>query len=104
MNLPNLQIDLEDSIRAIEKEDAKIIALQNCLLFAFERTKTEPFDCTGLICDVLKEFEYLSIENIIEALRNGGLGKYGRTFKLSTQEICYWIRQHNKKPIKLDRL
>jgi hypothetical protein len=36
-------------------------------------------------------------------LRNGGLGKYGRTYKLSTQEVCYWIREHIK-PIKQDRL
>jgi hypothetical protein len=36
---------------------------------------------------------------IRQALRNGGLGKYGRTYKLSTQEVCYWIREHIK-PIK----
>jgi hypothetical protein len=39
---------------------------------------------------------------IRQALRNGGLGKYGRTYKLSTQEVCYWIREHIK-PIKQDR-
>jgi hypothetical protein len=104
MTLPSLLIHLEPSNDYKRIKDYKKQEMYNALLFAFERTKTEPFDCTGLICDVLKEFEYLSIENIIEALRNGGLGKYGRTFKLSTQEVCYWIRQHNKKPIKLDRL
>mgnify|MGYP003648393193 CR=1 FL=1 len=100
MNLQGSQTKLEIHY----KNEKRTEQLQKALLFSFERTKSEPFDVSALICDVLKEFEYLSIENIIEALRNGGLGKYGRTFKLSTQEVCYWIRQHNKKPIKLDRL
>jgi hypothetical protein len=58
---------------------------------------------TLLIKDVLDEFNRLDTLTIRQTLRNGGLGKYGRTYKLSTQEVCYWIREHIK-PIKQDRL
>lgn len=72
------------------------VDLENSLLFAFERTKTEPFDVTGLVQDVLSEFPKLGGDDFIRALRNGSLGMYGRTFKLSTQEICFWIREYIK--------
>jgi hypothetical protein len=71
--------------------------LQKALFFAFERTRSEPFDVTLLIKDVLSEFPNLNTAEIITALRRGGLGMYGRTFKLSTQEVCFWIRQHLKE-------
>lgn len=81
----------------------KVTLLQEALFFAFERTKSEPFDVSALIKDVLTEFPNVDINKIITALRNGGLGKYGRTFRLSTQEVCFWIREY-LKPIKQDRL
>lgn len=33
-------------------------------------------------------------DHILKAIRNGSLGRYGKTFKLSTQEICIWIREY----------
>ena len=81
----------------------KVMLLQEALFFAFERTKSDPFDVSALIKDVLTEFPNVDINKIITALRNGGLGKYGRTFRLSTQEVCYWIREY-LKPIKQDKL
>ena len=97
MNLQELQMKSESDITN------KVMLLQESLFFAFERTKSDPFDVSALIKDVLTEFPKLDINVIITALRNGGLGKYGRTYKLSTQEVCYWIREHIK-PIKQDRL
>jgi hypothetical protein len=44
--------------------------------------------------DVLEEFPRVKEVDLISAIRNGGLGMYGRTFRLSTQEVCYWIRQY----------
>jgi hypothetical protein len=49
-----------------------------------------------LIKDVLDEFNRLDTLTIDKHCANGGLGKYGRTYKLSTQEVCYWIREHIK--------
>lgn len=84
-------------------EDVKINNLKLSIAFAFERTRSEPFKIDGMVGDILSEFPKLPSEKITEAIRNGSLGKYGRTFRLSTQEVCYWIREHIK-PIKQDRL
>ena len=46
--------------------------------------------------DINTEFNFMTIKQIREALRNGSLGKYGRTYKLSTQEVCFWIREYLK--------
>lgn len=84
-------------------QEEKINNLKLSIAFAFERTRSEPFDIAEMVRDILTEFPRLQSERITEALRNGSLGKYGRTFRLSTQEVCYWIREY-LKPIKQDRL
>lgn len=84
-------------------QNEKVNNLKLSIAFAFERTRSEPFDITEMVRDILTEFPRLDSERITEALRNGSLGKYGRTFRLSTQEVCFWIREY-LKPIKQDRL
>jgi len=74
--------------------------LKNSLAVAFERTNTSPFNLDKLVSDVLSEFPRVSNEDITLALRSGSLGKYGRTFKLSTQEVCFWIREYQKSKTK----
>lgn len=46
--------------------------------------------------DIHSEFINIGDSLILQALRNGGLGKYGRTYKLNTQELCIWIREFLK--------
>jgi hypothetical protein len=46
----------------------------------------------SMVEDVFSEFTYLNEVDIKKALRNGGMGLYGKTYKLTTQEICIWIR------------
>ena len=55
------------------------------------------------IVDIYTEFQFLKLKDITEAIRNGGLAKYGRTYKLTTQEVCFWIREYqkNKKGLML---
>jgi hypothetical protein len=88
---------LQESLPSLElkkNKDNRQQALQKALFYAFERTKSEPFDITLLVKDVLEEFPRVKETDLISAIRNGGLGMYGRTFRLSTQEVCYWIRQY----------
>jgi hypothetical protein len=85
------------------QDNQKLNNLKLSIAFAFERTRTEPFKIDGMVGDVLSEFPRVSSDKITEAIRNGSLGKYGRTYKLSTQEICFWIREHIK-PVKVDKL
>jgi hypothetical protein len=84
-------------------QDEKINNLKISIAFAFERTRSEPFDITQMVRDISLEFHRVPSNKITEAIRNGSLGKYGRTFRLSTQEVCFWIREHIK-PIKQDKL
>lgn len=53
-------------------------------------------DINNTIEDIRAEFKYLTLKQIREALRNGSLGLYGNTFRLSTQEVCIWIRKHTQ--------
>lgn len=90
-------MNLQESLPSLElkkNEINKQQSLQKALFYAFERTKSEPFDITLLVKDILEEFPRVKEADLILAIRNGGLGMYGRTFRLSTQEVCYWIRQY----------
>lgn len=64
------------------------------LATAFERTGTEPYNIEPMLRDIITEFPRESEEDIIKAIRNGALGMYGRTYKLTTQEVCVWIREY----------
>lgn len=53
-------------------------------------------DANVLIRDIEKEFEELNTDDIIIALRNGGLAKYGVYYKLTDQVIFWWIRKYKE--------
>ena len=66
---------------------------------AFARTGKE---CTDesiqlITNNIIDEYGHLPIETIIEALKKGGRGKYGRTYLLSVQEVCIWIDSYLKE-------
>lgn len=74
----------------------QINSLKQSLALAIERTNTVPFNIENMVKDILTEFPKLNDDSMSMAIRNGSLGKYGRTYKLSTQEVCIWIREHLK--------
>jgi hypothetical protein len=78
-------------------------SLNKSILLAFERTSTEPNNIENMINDVITEFPRVSKETFTLAIRDGSLGKYGKTYKLSTQDICIWIREYlkSKRPTML---
>ena len=47
--------------------------------------------------DISSKFKGVPQEKIFEAIKKGSLGEYGRTYRLSTQEICIWIREYLKE-------
>jgi hypothetical protein len=44
--------------------------------------------------DIFEEFKHSNISKIREAIRKGSLGYYGQSYRMSTQEVCVWIRKH----------
>lgn len=71
--------------------------LMKYIAVAFERTNTEVVNIEKMSFDIISEFKNLPDEDFKKAIRNGGLGKYGRTYKLSTQEVCIWVREYLKE-------
>ena len=62
-----------------------------------ERLDMEFKNIDNTINDICTEFGFIKLSDIKEAIRKGSLGNYGRTFRLNTQEVCYWIREHRKE-------
>lgn len=71
--------------------------LEMSIAIAFERTQTTPFDIANMVKDISEEFEGLNELVILKAIKRGALGDYGYTYKLSTQQICIWIREYKKE-------
>ena len=70
--------------------------LKRSLVLVMQRLNTELPNVNDTIADIASEFPYLKLQDIINSLRKGSLGNYGRTYKLSTQEICVWIRKNTE--------
>jgi hypothetical protein len=62
-----------------------------------QRTEMELKNIDETIEDIYSEFKNISLKEIKSAIRNGSLAKYGRSYRLSTQEVCYWIREYLKE-------
>lgn len=67
------------------------------LLVAMQRVGMDYTNLFDTINDIIQEFEHLKLSQILSAIRLGSLGKYGRSYRLSTQEVCYWIREYVKE-------
>jgi hypothetical protein len=61
-----------------------------------QRLNTELPNVNDTITDIVSEFPYLKLQDVINSIRKGSLGNFGRTYKLSTQEICVWIRKNTE--------
>lgn len=87
----NSQQQLENNTQT-----SRIELLKMSVAIAIERTRTPIFDIEKLVDDLTAEFPRLPIADLTQAIKNGGLGKYGRTYRFSTQEVCIWVRQYLK--------
>lgn len=92
-NLKTSQQELEQTIQTSKK----INIIKQSVALAFERTNTPVFNLDNLSSDIESEFKKQDINVITNAIRNGSLGVYGRTYRLSTQEVCIWIREYIKE-------
>ena len=74
--------------------------IKKSLAVAMERTGMDFKSIDNTIQDVASEFPNTKLKTIIEAIRKGSLGAYGRTYKLNTQEVCFWIKEYLKQQNK----
>jgi len=97
MKSNNLQKSQSSSIQTFNQP--KILA---SLCKAVERTGSEKTDIPAILKDVAEEFPTMTTDEVCKAIRKGSLGVYGKTYKLTTQEVCIWIREHKKSlPMKI---
>jgi hypothetical protein len=86
-------------LTAMEYDDS----VKKSLAVAMQRTDSEISNIDLTIKDIYFEFKNKKIGDIIEAIRQGSLGKYGLTYKLNTQAVCYWINQYLKEKYKYNQ-
>jgi len=58
-------------------------------------------DFKSIIKDLNYRFPELKEEKLIEILKDGSLGKYGQIYKLSTMQICLWIKEEIKEDLNI---
>ena len=76
--------------------------LKTMLLIAAERLDSNIDNVDKMFNDIKNEFGKKNIDNVIEAIRLGSLGKFGVNYKLTTQVVSYWIRCYTEP--KIDKL
>lgn len=69
--------------------------IKKSLVIAMQRLDMQFLNIDYTVNDILTEFDYMKFSDVIIAIRRGSLGAYGRSYKLSTQEVCYWIKEYN---------
>lgn len=84
---------LENNIQTYEGRLPKAIVL------AFQRVNVQPERIMGISDDVKRAFPKIEEKDLIEAIKRGALGEFGRTYRMSTQEVCIWVREHLKKVV-----
>ena len=67
---------------------------------AMQRLEMELSSIDQTINDINTEFSFVTLSDVRKAIRKGSLAQYGRSYKLSTQEVCYWIREYLKEKNK----
>tara|TARA_R110000868_G_scaffold14021_1_gene65427 strand:+ start:19650 stop:19970 length:321 start_codon:yes stop_codon:yes gene_type:complete len=70
--------------------------LKSSLALAFERTNLPAFNIDNLVNDISNKYKNLPNEIMLTAIKKGALGEFGRTYRMSTQEVCIWINEHLK--------
>ena len=79
--------------------------IKQSLILAIQRTELEPKSIDLITNDLITEFSNIPITDIQKAIRNGALGKYGVSYRFSSQIVCFWVREFikekNKKNIEL---
>ena len=71
-------------------------ALKTALVIAFDRLNLEPFPIDNMIRDIRACYPDVRTEIITQAIREGVMGVYGKTYRFSFQEVSIWIRENLK--------
>ena len=94
-NKLTIQTNLNKSLKQLNQLECEDDIKQS-LVIVMSRLSMDFKNIDSTTNDLFNEFNYVTIKQIREVLRKGSLGHYGKTYKLSTQEVCVWIREYLK--------
>lgn len=92
----NLQI----SPNQLEKTTPIYKELVASVAIAFERVGLSPEGVQiidNIANDINKKYRGIELKHLTQAIKNGAMGDYGRTYRMSTQEVSIWIREYIKE-------
>lgn len=89
-NLNTLPTKLENQIQTYKRDEL----LKQSIALAFERTNLPAFNIDNLVNDISNKYKNLPNEIMLTAIKRGALGEFGRTYRMSTQEVCIWVNKH----------
>lgn len=78
----------------------KMVSVSKSISASILRVGLEPVEPNLILTDIEREFKSVDVKSIQEAIRLGSTGKYGRTYRLTSQEVCFWIREYLKEKNK----
>ncbi len=76
------------------KLQKKEMEIKKELVIALDRTgigNVEENILDRISIAILQNFKDVNLSFLLEAINDGGLGRYGRSYRFSVQEICLWI-------------
>lgn len=91
-NLTQQQQNSENNLNNCDEMEL----IRASLILAFNRTGTD-FDknlANNIFFDVLEAHPTITLDEFLKALKFGSLGKYGKTYKLTIQEVCIWAKMY----------
>ena len=89
-------------MKTLEAQERNI-KLKTQLSLAMQKTDCEIKNIDWLISDIVSEFGNKKTIDILEAIKQGSIGKFGISFKLTTQVVGYWINQYLKEKYKTNQ-
>lgn len=83
-----------NNIQTMTSDNVKIISASIALACVRWNKDIDKFPLQQFCKDLNSTFPNLDIEDIVKAIKNGGLGVYGNVYDLSIGQIMVWIRKY----------
>jgi len=90
----------ENYLTIADSKKALTVSVLKSFVRLNKKQKSE--EVSIIVEDVLNQFKEVHILDIIEAIKLGSTGEYGRTFNLCVQEFCIWVKEYVKKDNSID--
>lgn len=95
-----MENNLQISQKKLEKTTPIYKELVASVAIAFERVGLSPEGVQiidNIANDINKKYKGIELNHLTQAIKNGAMGDYGRTYRMSTQEVSIWVKEYIKE-------